>query len=520
MNNPTKQLAPGWVIALISIPIFIGALDLTVVSAVLPQLIYDLGIPVQSKLDDAAWIVSGYLLAYSVAMTFMGRLSDIYGRRKVFLLALAVFAAGSLMVAVADTWLVKIVLRIYYLFGSGRPDAGEVSLILIIISRMVQAFGGGAMVPVGMALVGDIYPAMQRGRALGIVAAIDTAGWVVGHLYGGIVVRYLDWRMIFWLNIPVCILAFILIAKALRQIPKPTQGLKMDWLGALLISVCLTALNIAIGSGGEIDLASAQQEAAQINYPALILFALFLGLFIWQQARSKHPLIHLGLFRKSNFSWAGVANFLIGTSLFIAIANVPFYINSLVAKDLQQGAWDSGWLLSALTVPMALAAFPGGWLTERKGYRMPAVIGLGMAIFGFWLMSQWQINTAYTLMIPQLALTGIGFGLVLAPLATAVVNAAPEDERGVASAMVLTFRLIGMTLGVSGEATYGLRRANVLTNQLIQSSMSLAEQVNITMDIVMQVIGETFLIAGALCLFALIPAILLKKDSELIKEDK
>jgi MFS family permease len=214
--------------------------------------IYDLEITLQTGLDEAAWLVSGYLLAYTVALTFMGRLSDLYGRRRIFLLALVVFALGSYLVAVGEGWPTQWVLRVYYIF-KGRPDPTHIALLVLIIARMIQAFGGGAMVPVGMALAGDLYPVAQRAKAIGVIAAVDTAGWVVGHLYGGIVVRYFDWHIIFWLNLPVCLLAFVLIALALRgaqRAPSFDQG-KMDWLGAVLISLGLAALNLGLGSNLE-----------------------------------------------------------------------------------------------------------------------------------------------------------------------------------------------------------------------------------------------------------------------------
>jgi MFS family permease len=298
----------------------------------------------------------------------------------------------------------------------------------------------------------------------------------------------------------------------MRSIPRAARAHSMDWLGAILITAFLTALNIALGSGGDVNLTAAEQTTESINYIPLVVSAVFLGLFILQQWRSHHPLIQLSLFRNKNFALASLANFLVGAALFIAIANVPLFINSLVAETLEQGAWDSGWMLCALTVPMALAAVPGGWLAERTSYRVPASLGLAVAILGFALMSRWQIDIAYAQMIPQLVFTGIGLGFIMAPIATAVVNASPESDRGVASAMVLTMRLIGMTVGISSETTYGLRRADYLTALRILPGSSMNDMLQTSMQIMMQVIDETFLIAGALCILSLIPAILLKKD--------
>jgi MFS family permease len=504
--NETNSSSRRWILFLISIPIFIGALDLTVVSAVLPQVIFDLEIPLQTGLDEAAWIVTGYLLAYSIAMTFMGRLSDLYGRRRIYLLSLVIFGLGSYLVAVADGWPTRMVMRAAFLLDGGRPDPSRIALLTLIGSRMVQAFGGGAMVPVGMALVGDLYPAGQRARPLGLIAAVDTAGWVVGHLYGGIIVRAFNWRLIFWLNLPICLIALVAIAVSLRDLPNLSKRGRMDWTGVGLIVLSLTALNLGLGSP-ETSASSlaAANESASINLPlvglGIFVFILFLG---WQ-SKAQDPLIPLGLFRRPNFSPAAITNFLIGFSLFIAIANVPLFINTLIASDLDQGAWESGWMLSGLTVPMALAAVPGGWWTSRAGYRWPGIIGVLLALLGFGFMSTWKATTLYATMIPHLVLTGIGFGLTLAPIATAAVDAAPETDRGVASSLVIILRLVGMTIGVSMITTYGLSRTEVLYEQKLVASMTTEETFRTVIEVAEMVIRESFYIAGAVCGLGLIP---------------
>jgi len=505
----TWRTSRGLKLFLIVIPIFIGALDLTVVSAVLTHVILDLEIPLQTGLDDAAWIVTGYLLAYSISMTFMGRLSDLVGRRKVYLIALAVFAFGSYLVAVAGEWPTDLALRLYYMFASGRPDLSYVTLYVLIAARMIQAFGAGTMVPVGMALVGDLYPEGKRARPLGLIAAVDTAGWVVGHLYGGIIVRFWNWHTIFWLNLPICLIAFLLIWFLLRSEKEELSEGKMDWLGALFVTAGLSFLNVALGAGEESDLTKNLDSAGGQSsnmVPLLLIGLVFLGLFVWRQAKARYPLLKLSLFRRDGYLPASLANFLIGVGLFIAIANVPLFINSLVAETVEQGAWDSGWMLSALTVPMAFAAVPGGWLTEKFGYRIPAIFGLVGAIIGFGLMSGWQSTTTYAQMVPQLMLTGIGFGLTLAPVAAAVVNASPSEYRGTSSALVIIFRLIGMTVGVSGITSYGLERADVLAKQLSTGSTSLSDMAQTGIIVMETVISETFLIAGGFTLLALIPA--------------
>ncbi len=510
MNKWTSS--PGFKLALIAIPIFIGALDLTVVSAVLPQVLIDLEIPFQTGMDNAAWIVTGYLLAYSVSMAFMGRLSDIHGRRKVYLAALVIFGIGSYLAAVAHGWPTRLVLRVYYLVASGRPDINFLSLYVLIGARMVQAFGAGTMVPVGMAMVGDLYPKGERAKALGLIAAVDTAGWVFGALYGGIIVRFWSWQMIFWLNLPIVVIGWVLIRFLLEEGKLEGAGAKMDWLGAVLIAIALSILNIALGSGSESTSASLEELSGlpPFTWPLILISLVFLGLFIWRQAKAEHPLIELKLFKEQNYLPASLGNFLIGVALFIAIANVPLFINSLIASNAEQGAWESGWMLSGLTVPMALAAVPGGWISDRRGYRLPSVLGLVMAVIGFGLMTSWVRDTTYLTMGIHLAFTGIGLGLTMAPIAAAVINASPSEHRGTSSALVIIFRLVGMTIGVSGITTFGLRRSQYWSTRLMPPDASFADIARVSREMAERTISETFWVALVVAALALVPMFFLK----------
>jgi len=205
-------------LALVALPVFVGALDLTIVSAVLPKVLIDFQIPFLTGADDAAWVLSGYLLAYSVSVVMMGRLSDLIGRRRTFFIALLIFILGSWIVAVAPSAPADWMRRLVRLFAGGRPDPGFMALYAMIAGRVIQAFGAGAMVPVSMALVGDLFPAGQRATPLGVIAAVDTAGWVLGHLYGGLMVQIVKWPVLFWINIPLTTAVAALTWRRLRPI--------------------------------------------------------------------------------------------------------------------------------------------------------------------------------------------------------------------------------------------------------------------------------------------------------------
>src|SRR3954464_14169448 len=182
-----------WIImALILIPVFIGALDLTIVSAILPEVLTKLNIPIDTNLGSAAWAVTGYLLAYTVSMTVMGRISDLIGRRGVYLVCLGIFIFGSWWVATAQAFPTAVLNTVARQVFHQRPDLNQLTLIAVIIGRVIQALGAGAMVPVSMALVADLYPPERRAQPIGIIGAMDTLGWVLGHLYGGVMVNFFN----------------------------------------------------------------------------------------------------------------------------------------------------------------------------------------------------------------------------------------------------------------------------------------------------------------------------------------
>ena len=365
---------PGLILAIVCLPVFLGALDLTIISAVLPAVVADLDVPLQTGLDEAAWAVTGYLLAYAVSMTFMGRISDLWGRRRVYLLCLAVFFIGSWWVAASPGWPAEIAYRVARLVAGGRPDHSLMALYALIFGRVVQAFGAGAMVPVSMALAADLFPPERRALPLGLIGAVDTAGWVLGHLYGGIMVQYFAWPVLFWINLPLIVLMFGLTAWAFRGLAESRSRVPMDWIGVLWITLALTGLNLGLAAG---------DTGAGIS-PVPMAFALVtLAAFIIHELRTPHPLLNLRLYRNRNISASSVLNLIIGFCLMAGLVSVPLFINLAGAQNAGQGALVSGYLLSAFTVPLAIAALPGGWLTGRIGYRLTTLAGLGLALCGF-----------------------------------------------------------------------------------------------------------------------------------------
>lgn len=540
-----REHAPWLILAIVSLPVFIGALDLTIISAVLPEVILSLNLPVKEYLDQASWAVSGYLLAYAISMTFTGRLSDLIGRRAVYITCLAIFMIGSYLVTAYDSTLVNGWIARFYnvVLGQRPPRLEERHLYLVITGRIIQAFGAGAMVPVTLALVGDMFPPARRAKPLGLIGAVDTLGWVLGHLYGGVMVRYFgqhgdaivdtfqklglslsrpSWETLFILNIPISLVALIGAWWVLKDVPQRRTAGRFDLIGTLLIALALIGLNVGLGTSPEAaatatDFEELGQAGTGVNTLFLVAGGIAFVLFLWVERRVAVPLIRLSMFRSRNFSAAAMTNLLAGYCLAIGLVSAPLLVNFRVdtptSDQIQEAAYIAGLLLSGLTVPMAVVAIPGGWLSDRLGYRWPTAIGLLLATIGFLLTGFiWDTDTSYWTMGAHMAIIGIGLGLTISPISTAALNDVHEDERGIASGLILNLRLIGMTLAISSLTIYSLNRFDrlVAEYQSQQSAGMVQTAIDASMSAAMTVINEMQKIGAAVAAVAFALALLLR----------
>jgi len=523
---------PRLILAVVCLPVFIGALDLTIVSAVLPEVIRSLTVEIQ-KLDIAGWVVTGYFVSYAISMTFMGKVSDISGRRAVYLVSLAIFFVGSWLVAASPGWPARMASSLMQGFQGDGPDPAFAPLYALIFGRVIQAFGAGAMVPVSMALVADLFPPERRALPLGIVGAVDTAGWVLGHLYGGIMVQFMTWPYLFWINLPVIAVMFGVTWWGLAGLPRTDVKGGIDWIGVALLGVALVLLNVGLGSPEIASEVSATPPSRHAIYWVVGAAAVFV-IFLISQRRIKDPILNLGIFSNRNVAAANGVNLLVGFCIMVALVSVPLFINIAGASDTQRAALVTGYLLCAFTVPMSLAAIPGGWLSSRLGYRWSVVLGLIVAIAGFLMMSFWKVEMASQavaffenlrqgpqradaigtgFMATGLALAGIGIGLTIAPIGTAVINGVREQERGMASSLVIILRLIGMSVSMSSMTAYGLRRTTTLGREMLspEDAMDLEKTARVALDAVTKMTGEMALISLAVAVAATGVALLLRR---------
>jgi MFS family permease len=523
---------PRLILAVVCLPVFIGALDLTIVSAVLPEVIRSMSVEIQ-ELDIAGWVVTGYFVSYAISMTFMGKVSDLSGRRVVYLVCLAIFFVGSWLVAASPGWPARIVSSIMRGFQGDGPDPAFAPLYALIFGRVVQAFGAGAMVPVSMALVADLFPPEKRALPLGIVGAIDTAGWVLGHLYGGIMVQFMTWPYLFWINLPIIAVMFVVTWWGLAGLPRGHVKGGIDWIGVALLGTALVLLNVGLGSPEIASEVSTGPPQNQIYWVAGA--AVTFVIFLLSQRRIKDPILNLAIFANRNVSVANGVNLLVGFCIMVALVSVPLFINIAGASDdIRKAALVTGYLLCAFTVPMALAAIPGGWLSSRLGYRWSVILGLVVAIGGFLTMSFWKLEMAgqavmffenlgmgparadvlgTAFMAAGLALAGIGIGLTIAPIGTAVINGVDEQERGMASSLVIILRLIGMSISMSSMTAYGLRRTTILGREMLgpEDALDLEKTARVALEAVTRITGEMALISLGVAAAAMAVAFWLRR---------
>jgi MFS family permease len=325
------------------------------------------------------------------------------------------------------------------------------------------------MVPVALALAADLFPAGRRAVALGTVAAVQETGSVLGPLYGavlaGAAVGLGGWRAIFWVNLPLAALCAAGLVYATRRGALPAQArpaaARVDWLGGALLGIGLALAVLALYPDDP-----SRHAVGPLFLPLGLLAVAALGGYIWQQARGSDPLVPSGLLRDRTFIGANLTNLLVGAGLIVALVDVPIVARGIFGLTELDGAL----LLARFMVAIPVGALVGGWLSNRIGYRLSAGLGLLLAALAFYRMSAWQADelTRSVAGIPDatitLALCGFGFGLVIAPVAAAILDRTEGREHGLASSLVVLARSLGMLLGLSALAAFGIRRFYQLFN--------------------------------------------------------
>lgn len=425
MSRIHSLLRPYWLFLPLCFGVFIAADDQTVVVTILPDMLSDLRVAA-SELDRASWAVTGYLIGYTAAMPLMGRVSDRFGFRNTYLAAMGIFALGSVGVAISadlPRWLFD----------------REPEYSWMVGARVFQAVGGGAVIPISLAAAGELVDGKHRAIAYGLVGASAEAGGVVGPLWGGVVTEWLSWEWLFWLNLPLVLIVVLLL---LRLPAGSRHQAKIDMTGATLFAVALTFLTVALARGGEPD---------GLFAIAIVVTSISVGLLVLRVIFATEPLFPRILFRLLSFTTANAAHFLIGAALIIGMVAVPLMAGTVYGESALEG----GLKLLRMTVAIGVGALIGGLITQRIGPLIPGLIGIVLTVSGFLLMSGWDLDTGDPSLTLHLALTGLGFGLLVAPIAEAALSAVRGEVRGSASALLTVSRMVGMTAGLAIMTSLG-----------------------------------------------------------------
>ena len=458
--------------------IFIAADDQTVIVTVLPEIMLDLTVPI-SELDRASWTITGYLLGYVAAMPLIGRMSDVWGHRNLYVACMLLFMVGSVVAALTT------------------------SIDWLIAARIFQAIGAGALVPISIAIVGDLFPSQRRAVPLGILGASAEAGGVIGPLWGGLISRFLDWPWVFWINLPLGAIVLVFLMILLR--PSPRFPARIDYLGGGLIAVSLSTLTLALSRFDAPDALFGVYLAATV--------AAF-GLFVIRQRTASEPLLPSSMFRAMGFNASNVTHMLIGGALIIGMVTVPLMANTVLGLT----ALDGGLMLMRMTVAIPVGAVLGGLACQRMDLRIPSVAGLLLVAVGFGLMSTWDMDIADPTMALHLATVGLGFGLLIAPIALVATESVDVGLRGAASAVVTAMRIVGMTFGLAALTAWGTGRFQQLVVGLqlplpVQGETSEQTQARVAefeahlTGAGLTLFNDFFVIAMAVALVAIVPAL-------------
>ncbi len=399
----------------------LAALDQTIVATALPQIVGDL-----HGFEHLSWVVTAYLLASTITVPLYGRLSDVYGRRTLFVVAISLFLAGSVLCGIAG------------------------SMGQLIGARVLQGLGAGGLMPLAQSTVADLFPPRERGRYQGFIGGAWAVAAVAGPLVGGTLTDHASWRWIFFVNVPLALLA---LAVVLRTLPRNTERheQRIDYLGAALLSVAVTGVLLAAAWGG-VTYAWGSWQVLGAGVGGAVLVVVFLA---WER-RAAAPLVPIALFANRIFTLSSVVMLLAGAIIFGTTIYVPVFVQGVLGAS----ATRSGVIVIPLLVAWVVVASAVGWLITRTGrYKAFLVGGSVLVLVGTLLLATVGIGTSRWMVTLDLVVIGLGMGATMQNYIVATQNAVPVTEIGLATGGLMFFRNMGASLAVAGLGT-------VLTNRL------------------------------------------------------
>ncbi len=529
-----KRNAAILVLVIICAAVFLTALDQLVVATALVPIASSFQLDFTKNTPAISWIISGYLLGYVIVMPLMGRVSDLWGRRRVLIGCLALFALGSFICAEAFDLSGIFDLGFLSAIGIHSPSP---ALTWLVIARFIQAVGGGAVVPIAIAAIGDLFGDRRRILALGLIGGVTEAGGAFGPLYGALIIqqwKFLPggfsvtindtpqqlgnysqpWQWIFLLNLPlvaIIVAALIILwPRRIRVSTSNTTRRHIDVLGAALLGGSLVCVSLGLSQEAGAVTTLSQAHPAQ-NNPLLVGAAVvLLILFVAVESLSREPLINLAVFRSRAFSAGSIFSFLLGMALVIALIDIPFFVLAVFGTD---HILDAGLALLRMTIMVPIGAFGGGWLVTRFGTRIVGAAGTACTALGFGLMHFWSVHTGWGEITIGAVITGIGFGLIVAPISSTALNATASQFFGVAASVVTALRMIGMMLGLAILTSWGVGRFSDLERTIPanEAVTNPAAYESALTAVIVHVITDFFTAGFVVSALALIPAFFLWK---------
>jgi EmrB/QacA subfamily drug resistance transporter len=405
--------------------LFIASLDQTIVSTALPTIVGDLG-----GLQHLSWVVTAYLLASTIVGPLYGKLGDLYGRKRVLQVALVLFLFGSALCGAAQT----------------MPQ--------LIAFRAVQGLGGGGLIVVSMAVVGDLVAPRDRGRYQGLFGGVFGISTVAGPLFGGFFVDNLSWRWIFYINLPLGALALAVISSAFRS-QQTTERHRIDWIGTIVLGSGLSGVILYTSLGG-----TTYAWTSPAMLAAIVCGVALLTLFPLVESRAAEPILPLDLFRNQTFRTTSAIGFVIGFALFGSVTFIPLYLQ-IVKGHSPTG---SGLLMTPMMLGVLATSTASGFLISRYGrYRAFPIAGTALATVGLYLLSRLGVESSTGVAAAYMLILGLGLGMVMQVLVLAAQNAVDYRLLGVATSGATLFRQVGGSIGVS---TFGAIFTNRLGREL------------------------------------------------------
>ena len=423
-----RDAPTGLIVAALLLVMLLSALDQTIVSTALPTIVGELG-----GLDQLSWVVTAYLLSSTVVLPLYGKLGDLYGRKIVLQAAIVLFLAGSALCGVAQ------------------------DMTQLIVLRALQGLGGGGLMVVTMAAIGDLVPPDRRARYQGMFGGVYGLATIVGPLLGGFLVEHLSWRWIFTINLPLGFLALAVIGIAFRPHTAHVKH-RIDYMGAAFLATALTCVILFTSEGGSLLPWTSPQL-----WMTLVLGLVAIGGFIYEERLAAEPIIPLELFRHRTFVLVSLIGFVVGTALFGSVTFIPLYLQVVKGSTPSQAGMQ---LLPMMGGMLAMSVISGRLISRLGSYRIFPIAGTLIGGIALALLSTLSLDTPLQTMYAYMALLGIGLGMVMPVLTLAVQNTVDFRHMGVATSGATLFRSIGSSIGV---AAFGALFSHGLQARMLQA---------------------------------------------------